>query len=402
MVKASKSTIKYINKQNVLNAFIGKDELTKAEISEQTKLSFATISNLISHLVDEGWILENRIGESNGGRKPIVYSLNGDLYYIITFRITPKGMMVGIVNLKSEIVYSKTIIMPVYDEKSLTKLISAAFEDIYASRKDISDRFCAVAVSCPGIIDNTEGRLLYSSILHLSDINMTELIRRASGSNINVHLFHDTDALLLGEYYLNSDLNGKSLAYILCENGVGFAFFDDGRLFRQKGMGMELGHITMNLSLGSDSNYYSKGGYLGKTLSESPAIRRFFELCDETNSPIDSSLDPTSMDYADIVNLCFHNNPVARQVIKEQISLLGWVVSNVVDLFNPDVVIIGGVLTMLGKELEDSLTASVKERAIGVFTEDLKICNAKYGFNSSLIGMAKHVMTQQIFKSIKL
>lgn len=402
MVKASKSTVKYINKQNVLNAFIGKDELTKADISEKTKLSFATISNLITHLVDEGWIIENRIGESNGGRKPVVYSLNGDLYYIITLRITPKGMTLGIVNLKSEIVYRKTIIMPVYDENSFAKLMSAAFQDIFEARKDLCDKFYAVTVSCPGIIDHSEHKLVYSSILHVSNIAMDKLIHNITGNKISVHLFHDTDALLLGEYYLNNDLNGKSTAYILCENGVGLAFFEDGKLFRQKGMGMELGHITLNLSLGQNSHYFSQGGYLGKTLSESPAIKRFFELCEEANCSVDSNLDPTSMDYADIVNLCLRKNPVASQVIYEQISLLSWAVSNVVDLFNPEVVIIGGVLTMLGSELEDILTASVKERAISVFTEELKISNAKFGFNSSLIGMAKHVMAQQIFKSIRL
>ena len=72
ITKAGKETIKYINKQNILNFFRKKDEVRKTEIVDSIGLSAATVSALIQELVDEGYLLEKGYGESSGGRKPML------------------------------------------------------------------------------------------------------------------------------------------------------------------------------------------------------------------------------------------------------------------------------------------------------------------------------------------
>ncbi|HBD00857.1 MAG TPA: hypothetical protein DC053_18275, partial [Lachnoclostridium sp.] len=86
-MKAGKETIKYINKQNILSVFREKNEVTKAEIMEVTKLSAGTVSALIRELVGETLLMEEYYGESSGGRKPMIYSLNGERVRILTLKV---------------------------------------------------------------------------------------------------------------------------------------------------------------------------------------------------------------------------------------------------------------------------------------------------------------------------
>ena len=109
ITKAGKETIKYINKQNILNFFRKKDEVRKTEIVDSIGLSAATVSALIQELVDEGYLLEKCYGESSGGRKPMLYSLNKNLSLVLAIKVSVKDFVIGILNLSGEIVYHKEV-----------------------------------------------------------------------------------------------------------------------------------------------------------------------------------------------------------------------------------------------------------------------------------------------------
>lgn len=394
-MKANRDTMKNINKQNILNTFFNKDVITKSDIIGKTKLSAATVSFLIAELIEEGLVFEKEVGESSGGRKPMLYSLNENLAYILSLRITPKGAIIGILNMKCEVIYRKTIIMAIHNHDSIRQLVVQAVSDISTSNNALLSKIASVAISVPGIVDFTKGILIFSATLYIENLNIKQLINEIMQRSVNVYIFKDTDALILGEHYFSS-IDEKNIAYILCENGVGLSLISRGELFRQEGCGLELGHQTIDYH-GTRCKCSLKG-CIGTLLSESPALRRYTEISEEKYS---RSIDTTSLDYDDIINLYKQGDEVAGLVIREQLEILSIVVVNVVNLFNPDVVIIGGPLARLEKDLEDVVNEKVKNTALKPFIAKLMICTSKLELSTSLRAMANYVLKEQLFKTLR-
>lgn len=397
MVKAGKGTIKYINKQNILNSFCGAGEVSKADITAATGLSPATVSALIQELVDDSFITENRFGDSSGGRKPMLYTLNGGLAYVLTMRVTTKGVLAGVVDLNAKIVYRKAYPSRIFRSESLREAMSLAVHELRESEPELFDKLSSVAYSIPGVIDYSTRTVVYSAALDLEDCDLRIYTEALYQRPMEIYVFKDTDALVLGEYYDRMQ-DQRNMAYILCESGVGMSIINRGKLLRIDNCGLELGHTVIDLH--GERCKCSMRGCVGTLLGELPAVRRYAELYDKQRG--DYQLDITSISYEDLVTMATeHQDPLARQVLDEQLEVLTVAVSNVVNLFNPDVVIVGGPLSVL-PELEPRLTEQVRDRGLKPFTSNLIIQASQQRSNSSLYGMAHYVLHRSFFKQVSL
>lgn len=153
MTKAGKETIKYINKQNILNFFRKKDEVRRAEIVEAIGLSAATVSALIQELVDEGYLIEKCYGASSGGRKPMLYNLNKNLSLVLTVKVTVKGLVIGVLNLSGEIIYHKEVIKKICNSTCLSESLSAEITEMRRLKPEIEHKITAVGYSIPGVLE---------------------------------------------------------------------------------------------------------------------------------------------------------------------------------------------------------------------------------------------------------
>ena len=256
MVKAGKDTIKYINKQNILNSFKGEDVLSKADLLERTKLSAATVSSLIQELVQDGLLLENRFGESSGGR---------------------------------------------------------------------------------------------------------------------------------------------SMAYVLCDNGVGLSVITRGKLFRADNCGMELGHTVVDLH--GERCKCSAVGCVGTLLGEQPALRRYAQICRQEDGGLMPDL--CRLSYDDLVTQSLEGDAPASQVIAEQLDILSVTLTNVINLFNPEVLVLGGPLSRL-PSIEHAFAGQLKARSLKPFAQNLSVVASRQGLDAALGGMAHFVLDRKIFKSVKI
>ena len=396
VVKAGKDTIKYINKQNILNAFKGEDVLSKADILEHTKLSAATVSSLIQELVTEGLLSENRFGESSGGRKPMLYNLNGAFACILALRVTPKGIQMGAVNLCGTVVYHRALPMLIHDAATLEDGIAEAIRLFCADEPRLSLKVTAAAFSLPGIIDYTGRRLCYSAALYAEDVSLQPLVDAGLGKGTEVYVFKDTDALLLGEYFAGVG-EGRSMAYVLCDNGVGLSVITRGRLFRADNCGMELGHTVVDLR--GERCKCSAVGCICTLLGEQPALRRYAQICPQDE---DGALsDFCSLSYDGLVSKYLEGAAPAAQVIAEQLEILSVTLTNVINLFNPEVLILGGPLSKLPC-IEREFAAELKARALKPFAQNLAVVASRQGLDAALKGMAHFVLDKKFFKSVKI
>ncbi len=394
--KADKDTIKYLNRQTVLRIIRKHKEISRADLTEETNLSPTTISAITSDLKDAGLIHEIRVGESSGGRPPVIFGLKPSAAFSINLIITPKGALVTIVNLAKEIIYKKEIISPVYNEKSLDDLLISAMHNALNNFTHDTSLIQGIGISFPGLIDYKNCSIIFSATLNVEKFDVQKAIRGILDRK--VYIYKDTDALLLGEYYFGIDKKYRDVVYILVDNGVGMSYLNNGKLFRLPEGGFELGHITVDPH-GEKCRCGNKG-CLGTMISKVPAQKRLSDILDKG---IESKVTEISnLKYEDMIRLYNEKDPACSIVINEQIELLGTAMSNIVNIFNPQLVILGGAFAAGGDEISSRLKEILSEKSLKSFSGTTEVKLSSLGNNSAILGISHEIFTHEVYKFIDI
>ena len=395
--KIDQETYKNLNRQIILNYVRKHNEISRIDLAQYTKLSPTTVSVIIDELISKKMITEIRIGESSGGRRPVMLGVNPNARYVITAILTHKDVSYTVVDLSCKVLEKEHIICDINSEEAVRNVVKEGLNSIMQKYIYDKTKICGIGVSIPGVIDHNKGRVLYSSKLHLKDFDISSIIQSQVG--IKCHLFKDSDAFMLGEYNFGAASLYKNIVYINIDNGVGMSYINSGKLFQPGyGGGFELGHITI------DSNgplcRCGNRGCLATVVSENPALIKLENLI---KKGYESCIDITKkLSLKEIVEYSNIGDKAAKYVLEEQARILGTAVASVINLFNPQLVVIGGPLSKCTWGFLDILKNTVRDRALETYSRSVKIEYAKLGDDSALLGMANEIFEIEIFKPVEL
>ncbi|MHB8063295.1 MAG: ROK family transcriptional regulator [Ruminiclostridium sp.] len=396
--KAGQETLKNMNRQIILNYLRENSETSRVDLAKQTKLSPTTVSAITSELVNRNLVKEIRIGESNGGRKPLMLDINPNARFVITIILTQKGAEFSILDLNYHKVEQKYISHVIEGSEVFMEVILSGLKEILGGFRYNADDICGLGISLPGVIDHKNGKILYSSKLHITDFDISTFIKENTG--MKAYVFKDSDAGILGEFNAGVGGNYDSLAYISVEDGVGMSYINSGKLFHPSvGGGFELGHITI------DSNgpvcRCGNRGCLGAMVSEQPILNKLKVLCEKGHETIIKE-DFMSLSLADVVEYSNKGDKASRYVLGEQARILGTAIATVVNLFSPQLVLIGGPLSGCKWSFFEMLKDTVQDRALSIYSRNMDIKPAKLNNKSAQTGIASEIFAREIFKDVKL
>lgn len=395
-MKAGKETIKHINKQIILNIFRSMDEVTKADIVGLTDLSPATVSSLTEQLVKDGFVKECYYAASKGGRKPMVYSLNEELVNLLEVEIYKKGIHIGIVNCKGKVIWDRYFKENIYSQEVLESVLEASLKSVFRE-KQISRDITIIAYSIPGVISYENKSIIYSAPLSTQNFNLQLFSNKIFKREMKVYTFKDTDALILGEYFL-SGKNNSNLLYFLCNDGVGMSVISKGVLLRMDGCGLEIGHTSINID-GGLCKCGSKG-CVGTYLGEQPTMNEYVYKYRKQHPG--EKISSENLCYEDIIDRAIlKRDLVAAETIKNQISILSSVLVNVINLFHPDVIVIGGPLAKY-PNINNIVENRIKGAAIKPFTDKLSVRVTTLEICASLYGMAQYILDKEVFTGVSI
>ena len=388
---------KNLNRQIILNYIRKSNEISRVELTEHTKLSPTTVSAITSSLIQEKIVREIGIGESSGGRRPLMLGINPEAKFVLTIVLSREKAECSIVNLNYEVKYKESISCDICDSVEAENVLCKAIDLLMKKFPYGTDKICGIGISVPGVVDRKNGKILYSSKLKLRDFDIASAVSRYT--DIKCFLFRDTDALILGEYNFGIGKAIRNFIYINIENGVGMSYINSGRLFHPGyGGGLELGHITIDL--GGKLCRCGNKGCLGTVVSEIPAVSKLKEYINEGYNP--DIQDINDVKLLDIVELSNSGDKACSLVLEEQAGLLGTAVASVINLFNPELVAIGGPLVKCNWGFLDILRTTVQERALDTYSSSINIDFAKLGEDSALVGMANEIIESEVFKPVEI
>lgn len=371
-------------KINIIRYYINNGENTLADLGKEMDLSVPTVTKLVGELIEEGYVVDFGKQETNGGRRPNIYGVNPDSGYFIGVDIKKFRINIVLINFKGEIIESKFSIPFNYENTQesfdqLCNIINSFVDGLSISKPKI----LSIGINITGRV-NTETGHSYS-LYFFNEKPLTEVFQERLG--IHVTIDNDSRAMAYGEF-INGVVNGeKNILFVNVSWGLGLGIITDGKLYYGKsGFSGEFGHLST-----FDNEilcHCGKKGCLETQASGSFIFRRFLEKIAEGNSSILEKRIKKGdvIIQEDIIDAALKEDMLAIELIEEVGNTLGKHIAGLINLFNPELVIIGGVIALTGDYLLLPIKSAVKKYSLNLVSKDTTIKLSKLGDKAGVIG----------------
>ncbi len=369
-------------KKDILKYFVANGNSTIQELAKDTSLSVPTVSKAVAELQDLGYVDEFGKQETGEGRRPNLYGLNAASGYFVGVEVKQRFVNMGLVNFRGDLIELDDNVpcrvdntMESVDE--LCRLVSEFIDKSEADREKILNVMFCIS----GRVNTESG---YSHTLYnFSEQPLTALLSERIGYPVQVD--NDTRAFAYGEYMKGVVDGERHVLFVNMSWGLGLGILLDGELYKGKsGFAGELGHTHM-----FDNGILCHCGKKGclETEASGSAVQRIVRQrieAGETSWLTQCGGDIYSLE--NILDAVAHEDPLCIDVVEHVGLTLGESVANLINLFNPDLVVIGGILSRAGDFLLQSVSASVRRYSLSMVNKDTRLALSKLHERGGVIG----------------
>ena len=374
-----------LTKKQIIKHYIYNGSSTITDLSKILDLSIPTVTKLINEMCEEGYIHESGKLETAGGRHPILYGLNPESGYFIGVDIKKFNLNIGIINFKGDVMDKKKNIPYKFEntQESLDNLCDVIKE--YINNTDINtQKIMNISINISGRVNPESG---YShSIFNFSERPLSEILTEKIGKPVCID--NDTRAMTYGEYIKGCVVGEKDILFVNVSWGLGIGIIIDGKLYNGKsGFSGEFGHI--NVYDNEILCHCGKKGCLETEASGSALYRILLErIKNGENSICTRKLKQSnhSLTLDDIINAVNKEDLLCIEIVEEIGQKLGKQIAALINLFNPELVIIGGTLSQTEDYLLQPIKTAVRKYSLNLVNQDTVFKISKLKDEAGVIG----------------
>jgi len=388
MIQLKKSVIKHLTL---------KGDATIAELSSLTTFSIPTVTKIILELINEEIVYETgKIGTA-GGRRPSQYGINPGACYYLGVEVNKKSLNIGIQNFKNSYVkFSENISYQLENTieslDELCALINQFTDDSGIKR----EKFIGACINLSGRINSATG--FSYSYFYFEEKPLSEIIE--SRIKIKTFLENDTRAMAYGEFNCGVVENEKNVIFLNINYGVGIGIIINGKLFYGKsGYSGEFGHSPV-----FDNEIICQCGKKGclETKTSGIALERKFKerLRNGSKSILSDKIPIDEIITEDILKAVIENeDTLAIEIIHEIGYDLGRYLSILINIFNPELLILGGILASTDLHIRLPIKSAVHKYSLSLVSLDMEMKMSTLGSKAGVTG-ACFILRDKLFYGV--
>jgi predicted NBD/HSP70 family sugar kinase len=399
--------MKKINKSIVLELLRKASPLSRAEVAKTTGLTKATVSTLVAELMEESLLYEIGTGESSGGRKPVMLVFRQDAGYAVGVDLGVRDIHAVLTDLKGTIVHETRSSLRGMDtpeqvlgrlKECLRRLVNKAPASPYG--------VVGIGVGVPGITDD-KGTVLFAPNLGWRNVPLQSLLE--AEFKVPVIIDNEGNAGAVGEKEFGIGRDVSNLIYISVGIGIGSGIILKDELYRgASGYSGEMGHITVHAdgrpcrcgNVGCWELYASEQAILAEadallssdtagTANSGAAPGASISGEEPAAETDDGAAEiPRQAELEALAALADSGNEAAQELFRRTGRYLGVGIVNIINTFNPELIIIGNRFTLAERWFAPSVREVIQERALPYHRERLRLEFAGLGLRSSVAGAA--------------
>lgn len=394
----SLSALKLIKlKKSIIKRLALNGETTIAELCKETDFSIPTVTKIINELIEEGIVFElGKVGTA-GGRRPLAYGINPNAGYYLGVEVKRNTITVGIQDFNNKFVRLKeNIVYQFENNRESLNLLCDLINNFVDESKISREKIIGSCITLSGRINSRKG--FSYSYFFFEEKPLSEIIESRIG--IKTFLENDTRAMAYGEYNCGVVNGEKDVLFVNLGWGVGIGIICNGNLYYGKsGYSGEFGHSPF-----FDNEiicHCGKKGCLETEVSGRAMERKFKKSLENGSiSILSGKKNVSDISIDDILEAVKQNeDTLAIEILEEIGSKMGRYLSSLINIFNPELVILGGILSETGVYLRLPVKTTLNKYSLSLVSLDMELKMSSLGAKAGVIG-ACYILRDKLFYTV--
>ena len=360
------------------------DDLSKSELALLSGLSRTTINQRLEPLLAAGLLVPSADDRRDRGRPPERFGIDAERGVVLVADMGASGLRVALCDMRARVLVERVESSDV--TKGPAKVLSRVaelFDDMLADYGQGPSAVSGIGLDVPGPVDHERGRVVTPPIMTgWHDFDIPAFFQPRFDCPVAVE--KDTNAMAFGEHRLvHSTVD--DLVFVKIGTGIGSGLIVGGNIYRgADGAAGDVGHIQIKWDHPSPAPI-CRCGKLGcvEAYAGGWALQRDLR---------DAGVDVSSV--GDVARLIRDGHPEATQLYRRASAIVGWAISDMVNVVNPRIVVLGGQLVGLDDLLFASVRETVYRRSLPLATRSLQIVPTSLGEKVGVHGLSRLVLDE--------
>ena len=371
--------------KRIIAYYLNNSTSTIPELSKELNLSVPTIAKVIAEMCEDGYIVNCGKMDTGKGRSPVIYGLAPDSGYFIGVDLMSNGLNLGLMNFKGELVKLDMDVPYQYrnSQEGLDELCGHVTD--FIEQLDIAkERILNVGVNIPGRVNPEMGHSF--SRFNFEERPLVDLMAERIGCR--AYIDNDTRAMTYGEMSKGVVKGEKDVIFVNLSWGIGCGLILNGELYTGKsGFSGEFGHFP------SFDNevlcHCGKRGCLETEISGMALHRNLLQSVKDGRQTLLAEQimkDEASLTLDDIIDATLKEDLLCIELVEDIGQKLGRYLAGLINLLNPEMVIIGGSLARTGDSILQPVKSAVRKYSLNMVNRDSAIVLSKLQGKAGVTG----------------
>ncbi|OAP44537.1 ROK family transcriptional regulator [Sinorhizobium glycinis] len=345
-MKGNASTSRALNRRLILNLLRNRGPISRAELASVTGLSPAAVTFVVTELMDEALVVEREAVASSNGRRPIPVDINYEAHLALGFKLNRSSIDCVLTDLATSPLATLQATVTDITPEGMIEAIRVTIPRLLAQAAREEKDIMGIGVSIPGEVDPRNGVCLQSPRFGWRDLPFAEML--AERGHAPVWIDDDVNAFAIAQKLFGAGRNHRNFAALAIGAGIGCSLVLNGDIYHGSNSAAgKLGHITS--VPGGALCECGRRGCLMAHAAEPYMIAEWGRR---------RGVEPTRADFAASAAT---GDEDALEILANAGSRIGRHLADLVNLFDPEVIVVGGEAVQFGNALLDPLKRSMEE-----------------------------------------
>ncbi|PSJ48422.1 transcriptional regulator [Zobellella taiwanensis] len=378
---ANVDLVKQVNSSAVYRLIDSQGPISRVKIAELSHLAPASVTKITRTLLEHGLIREMEHQASTGGRRAISLTTVTRDFHLVSVKLGREELRLALYDLEGNEAGRRTLPFP---RRELEPLLTALQREIAGFIREQGHplRLVALAVVMPGLTDARLGQVIYHPSYPLAGVPLAARLGQALG--LPVFIGNDIRAQALAEHYYGASRDCLDSVLVSVHHGVGAGIITEGHIFKSQGRDVaEIGHIRVD-PLG-DRCHCGNFGCLETMVADAALLRQAGHMLSQGYP---SRLDPDRLSMTALCQAALAGDRLAREVLERAAEHLGRALAIMVNLFNPQKVLLSGALCEAERLVFPIVAKSIEYQSLPSFHQGLPLERARFQDDQTIGGLA--------------
>lgn len=377
------------NLSSVLRMIHAQSPISRAQIAVITGLNKSTISSLVDELLARELIHETGSNTGATGRPATLIEMNPQAGLIIGVELGVDFISVAVTDFLGNIIWRRREDAdPAEDQEKMINQTLRIVKDAIAVGKKKNIRFLGLGLATPGTVDTKEGVLIFAPNLHWRNVFFGKIF--SEQTKLKVFVENDANAAAIAEHLFGAARESHDFLFVFAGVGIGGGLFLNGKLYRGKnGYAGEIGHSPIMAEPSQTVCHCGNRGCWETYANQYSIIQRVQARLEVKRTSIIPKL------------MADHNSPLTIPLIKQAADAgdqeaigsfteagraMGQGFAGLINIFNPEKIILGGPLSIAGEYLLPAIKETVTRHSMPEIDQQAEALLSSFGPDASLIG----------------